>query len=417
MSTHSSLDRHSFENYLASVLAVQKSGLGAQSVSALVELQREIMGGGADLDRVMPLVAEGARNVANATGIAIALLKADQLVYRAASGSAAGYVGRRVVAVLTGCARGDTENEILRVENAEIDSRIESAICSQFGAKSLLILPIFQEHTLVGVIEIFFSEPHTFDNREVVSYRLMLRFIEDAMLSETKSDLKNLEETQAATVAHGPEQVAHQAETEPHNRTSRAGLPPQACVDQTSIGDTLEKDLPALCSLLIMRAAIINALKPLAKKNPWRSIAALGMIAAIAISGWFAYNSRPASPAARFAQRGSNTAQQAPVRAVSDPLAVNGSPLPTMVSRPTPNGAPIPAFKRIKRTQNEIDYIAEDVTIRHFLPKPSTQLLADRQLTIGQDVTVRYFAYDSEIGSKSKRPARQSADSSVPATK
>ena len=73
MSTHSSLDRESFQELLASAFTVQESGMDAQSLSALLELEKSIATGEPEVDRAMHLVAHRARNVANATGIAIAL--------------------------------------------------------------------------------------------------------------------------------------------------------------------------------------------------------------------------------------------------------------------------------------------------------------------------------------------------------
>jgi hypothetical protein len=57
-------------------------------------------------------------------------------------------------------------------------------------------------------------------------------------------------------------------------------------------------------------------------------------------------------------------------------------------------GAPSPAFRRVQVGPNEVDYIAEDVTIRHFLPtvkQPRIQP-AYKEVHIGPDVTIRYFA-------------------------
>src|ERR1700746_3123696 len=166
MSAQPSLDRESFETVLASAFAVQQSGIDDESRSALIAIQRSIATGELDLDQTMRLIAERARNIANATGIAIALLKATQLVYRAASGSATSYVGRQAIAVLSVSSHKSPRKEILRVEDAQSDPRIEAAICRQFGASSLLILPIYHEGDVAGVLEVFFSESHTFHHLE-----------------------------------------------------------------------------------------------------------------------------------------------------------------------------------------------------------------------------------------------------------
>ena len=63
--------------------------MDSQSLSTVVEVQRLITRGELDVDGALHLIVDCTRNVANATGVAIGLLKGNQLVYRAGSGSAA----------------------------------------------------------------------------------------------------------------------------------------------------------------------------------------------------------------------------------------------------------------------------------------------------------------------------------------
>jgi hypothetical protein len=65
---------------------------------------------------------------------------------------------------------------------------------------------------------------------------------------------------------------------------------------------------------------------------------------------------------------------------------------------------PNSAFKRVRVGKNEVDYVADDVTIREFRPAPSqTDAHASaKQVNIGKDVTVRYF--DSTPVSAGERP-------------
>ena len=67
MSAHSSLDPESFQKLLASAFVAQESAMDAQALSAFVELQRSIERGELDVDGAMHLIADRARNVANAT--------------------------------------------------------------------------------------------------------------------------------------------------------------------------------------------------------------------------------------------------------------------------------------------------------------------------------------------------------------
>jgi hypothetical protein len=359
MSTHSSLDRASFEKFLASAVAVQKSGLDSRSLSSLVELHRLIATGEPDLDRAMHLVADHARNVANATGIAVALLKADHLEYRAGSGSAAAYVGRQVTAVLSVSAHNEARDEILRVENAEGDTRIEAAVCRVFGANALLIVPIYQERAVAGVLEIFFSEAHTFQDREVSTYRVMARMVEEAMFCEARLDQEKSPATQLTTVPHAIEPTAEAGSRQPVNAA-------------TTIAQPVKRVAP--------------------DKLRW-NVAAAGVVALLVVVSWIAYDHRAASPVDDSAPRRSNAAEQH--------VPVKPSPASSRLSKPQTAAGGMEnrkvadsAFKRVRVGENEVDYIAEDVTIRRFTPKPAPpqRRAAEKQVNFGEDVTVRYFA-------------------------
>lgn len=76
-------------------------------------------------------------------------------------------------------------------------------------------------------------------------------------------------------------------------------------------------------------------------------------------------------------------------------------------------GAPSPAFRRVRVGPNEVDYIAEDVTIRQFTPalsRPRTQT-AYKEVHIGADVTIRYFASKPAAAPRTRRV---SLDRSLP---
>lgn len=65
--------------------------------------------------------------------------------------------------------------------------------------------------------------------------------------------------------------------------------------------------------------------------------------------------------------------------------------------------APSPAFKRVRVGSNEVDYVAEDVTIRHFINRSAGKQVRSgaRTKSLGTDVTIRYFSKASMILSQS----------------
>jgi hypothetical protein len=421
MSTHSSLDRESFQRLLASAFSVQESGMDAQSLSALLELQQSIATGEPDVDRAMHLVADRARNVADASGIAIALRRGDQLVYRAGSGCAASYVGRHMTAILSVSAHKEARGEILRVENAQADARIEAAICRQFEAQSLLILPIYDECAVAGVLEVLFTEPHAFQDREMRTYRLMAGLVGEAMSRYAQLDQKKVLAAQAATLPHAIEQIASQMQRSPGDDKStpeparKHGIR-QVCGAATAVaGESLGVCQPAKAATMITQRV---KRVPLHKLR-W-NVAVTGVVTALVITAcWIAYDRRPASPASTPSLQRSNAVQQQIPFVPAKPAPSNrASKAQTAVGGAEEAKSPSSAFKRVRVGPNEIDYVAEDVSIRHFTTKPALPRVRGgyKEVHIGEDVTVRFFASKLAVVSQTRPPsaAAQSLDRSLP---
>jgi len=212
MNTPCGNDPDIFQQLLADAFAVQESQINSQSLAAIMEVQRSVASGKLELDGAMSRMVESARGVANATGVAIALLKGDQLTYRAGSGSSADCIGRQVTASLTVSRDSKTLHEILRVENAQTDKRIEADICRQFGADALLILPIYQGRALAGILDVRFSEAHPFLESEVRTYRLMAEQIEAALCQAARPEPKKIQAAEPLPIPDTVEQITPQSE-------------------------------------------------------------------------------------------------------------------------------------------------------------------------------------------------------------
>lgn len=367
MSTDPALDRASFEEFLACAFAVQNSGLDGQSLTALAEIRRSITTGELDLAGAMQMVSEHARAVADASGVAAAQLVGNQLVYRAGSGSAASFIGRQVTAVLSASAPGEARAAILRVENAHDDSSIEAEVCRLYGANALLIVPIYRKHAVAGVIEVLFSEPHTFVDRELRAYRVMARLIEEAMSADARLQQKKTEQKNAAAA-----QVT--------------ALPP-----------VLEPVASPLFDLHGNDGAAVPPDMRLALSHLRWNVAAASLAALLLIVAGLAYHHRSASHMAA-ASSSDSTPEQAQV-AAKPSLASNGVDQGEVSTPPNAVTPPGSGFRRVRIDQNEVDYIAEDVTIRHFTSNAARprMLVGERLVNFGQDVTVRYFGSKSQV--------------------
>ena len=445
MSSNFSLDPESFQNLLADAYVVQESGIDTRSLSAVLELQGLMAESELDVDRAMPLMAERARNVAQATGVAIAILQGDQLVYRAGSGSSAAYVGRRVTAILSVSRPTKSKAEILRVENAQRDGRIEAAICRQFGAESLLILPVYDNRNLVGVLEVIFSDAHSFQEQEVRTYRVMA-----SLLGEVIGRAAQPQTQKAATEAPAiqpvlasiapqpgvpkmePPRVVQQTSPAPQSGFSILGLTSEwvsltrdpleslrSVAARLTANPTLRRAYrTAIASISSIRLpevrlperrqldrALSVVTRPVIRVPYYKRWVALTVLV---LATWAAFRDhRPAAIAPTSAVATAKTSVQLSPPPSAAPTAVpaKASAIPALTVVP---GAAVAAKPRWVRVGNdELDYVGQDVTVRYFGVKPAARLAPAQSRTkkIGSDVTVRYFS-----------PTAASAPERIPST-
>jgi GAF domain len=400
MSGNSSLDHETFQQLLASAFAVQEGQIHTQSPFPVMEVHRLVATGKLDLDGAMQQIVDSARNVANARGVVIGLLQGDQLIYRAGSGSAVSYLGRQVTASLTVSADAKASGEILRVEDAQTDRRIEAAICRQFGAQSLLILPIYRAHALAGVLQILFSEAHVYQDREVRTYQWMARQIEVAMLHAAQLEQKKNLTAELPATRPSVAEITSQGEKFVDDPESLPALPVQYPVHQgrrTTLA--IARELPAFKQPVLLAKKILQRAEDVVRhwnRGNW----AVAAVTVVVLVSWIAYSGRrQVSPLRSSAPpKSTATEQQARFQPSSATPAKATSTVPPAlvpVSIPAKEEKPARAtLRRVRVGENETDYIGEDVTVRHFTYKsaPQRRRVRESRVTyIGEDVTVRYF--------------------------
>jgi hypothetical protein len=389
MSAHSGLDSESFQTLLASAFAVQESGMNKESLSAMVEIQKEIAKGELPLEKILDLIADRARAVADATGVAIGLHSGNQLVYPSGSGSGTRYVGQSVTAVLSVSAQTGPRKEILRVENAENDCRIEAAICRESDANALLMIPIYRDQFVAGVLEVLFRDAHTFDDGEMRTYRMMANLVEEAMARDLKLRQKGAQATQLTapqpSVGKAPAQVQGF-----RGEGQRTSPPPviQVCDAPATAPRTIATLGPRTQEVPRIKSPIKRAFLA----DPRWSFGAAALMILLGVAVWMSLHQR-----ATFTMEGGSRMMRSKDPEKHVLKATSG----LNDSSGTQNRAAArPRFRRVQVGPNEVDYVAEDVTIRRFTNPPSPRLRPGsgfKQFDVGTDVTVRLFKDKPEV--------------------
>ncbi|MGC2535365.1 MAG: GAF domain-containing protein, partial [Candidatus Sulfotelmatobacter sp.] len=243
MST-STLDRESFQKVLESAFAIQQSEMDGQSLSAIVEVGRLITRRELDVDEAIHLINDRARNVADATGVAIglpsgvqvpslgieeddrssgaflsyfartlpehgagpvsadlaldlvlkdiveqarlatrasgaaiALMRGEEMVCRATTGTSAPELGVRLN------ERSELSGDCMQISKAqccddtEADSRVDAVASRRLGIRSFLISPVLKQGKLIGLFEIFSPLPKAFGDRDIQTVQALSRQI------------------------------------------------------------------------------------------------------------------------------------------------------------------------------------------------------------------------------------------------
>jgi len=144
---------------------------GVTMATQPTESKPRVRAGGDEL----AVIAQRAQAFTNASGTAIALSEgnADEIICRARSGAAAPEVGTalRVEGSFTGlCIQSGKE---LRCDDAETDTRVDTAAIRALGIKSMVVTPIKEDNKVIGVIACFAPTAHAFTITHVAVLKTM----------------------------------------------------------------------------------------------------------------------------------------------------------------------------------------------------------------------------------------------------
>ncbi len=160
------------------------------------------------LDEVLRLVAERALAITGADGAAIALADGNRIVCRASAGEIAPPPGTLLnpdSGFSGACFR---TGQIIRCDDAEQDSRVDVEVCRRLGTRSMVAVPLCEQHRVVGLIEAFCKKDNGFNDGDVRSLNLLSELILAA--------LQPKDETLAA--AASGEKAAHDGSANPEPR-------------------------------------------------------------------------------------------------------------------------------------------------------------------------------------------------------
>lgn len=157
-----------------------------EKLKQVIATQAAIARLGFDLGGVMDLVAEHTLSLLGADGAVIELAEGEEMVYRAASGTASSSLGMRIRREGSLSGRCVSEGKALLCEDAETDPRVDRAACRRVGLRSMVVLPLLHDEHTVGVLKAMSARPGAFTEEDTALLGLMGEAVASAMFHATR---------------------------------------------------------------------------------------------------------------------------------------------------------------------------------------------------------------------------------------
>ncbi|HXI13743.1 MAG TPA: GAF domain-containing protein [Thermoanaerobaculia bacterium] len=151
-------------------------------MSAVVSAQQEILSAVTDLDKVLDVIVRSTPEVTGGSGAVVELVEGDELVYRAASGSAAGHVGKRLALGGSLSGKAVQTRELVRCDDVERDPNVDQAACRAIGIRSMIVAPLLHGDGAIGVLKSFSRDTKAFNDLDSYVVQLLAGICSSAVM-------------------------------------------------------------------------------------------------------------------------------------------------------------------------------------------------------------------------------------------
>src|SRR5438874_7729970 len=187
------------------------------------------------LDEVLQLVAERARTITGADGVAIALAQDNAIICRASAGVIAPDAGMRLDPKSGFSGASFRTGRIVRCDDTETDPRVNVQACRRLGTRSMVAVPLAGQRNVIGLLEAFSREPYGFNDSDVRSLNLLAELILAAM----KPEEERMAEISQRVVDANPEPIAEDV---------TVALPSKPLAPEVAVAPHFQPDTPPTTS-------------------------------------------------------------------------------------------------------------------------------------------------------------------------
>jgi diguanylate cyclase (GGDEF)-like protein len=166
------------------------SHLSAPRLMEIIRFQTEMAKSGLDLAEVLMRTTELAQALTGATSAVLELADGDEMVYRAASGTAEPQLGLRILRATSLSGLCVEQDRALLCQDSETDARVNREACRKVGLRSMAVVPIRHDGVCVGVLKVLAPAAERFAAAELEVLELISEVIGAAMANAQEFAVK-----------------------------------------------------------------------------------------------------------------------------------------------------------------------------------------------------------------------------------
>jgi diguanylate cyclase (GGDEF)-like protein len=152
----------------------------------IINIQTDVAKLGVDLGGVMRLVADRLLDLTHADAVIVELAEDEEMVYRAAAGTARNQLGLRLARHTSLSGLCIAKGELLVCEDTELDDRVDREACRRVGFRSMAVTPLVHEGEPVGVVKIGTAQPAALGPQDIEILGLMTGMIGAAIFHASR---------------------------------------------------------------------------------------------------------------------------------------------------------------------------------------------------------------------------------------
>jgi hypothetical protein len=168
----------------------------AEALAEIVETQEFLRSQPGDLQVAANVIVERLQKITQATGVAVAVVRENQLEYCAASGDAARLAG----------------SSLAMDSSVSADGRLSTEFSREHPDKPFVALPLYHEGDLTGLLEISFADADSIPEPEMRSCQLMAGLMTEAIARTADREWRQTLAAERAAMLEALERIKPQLE-------------------------------------------------------------------------------------------------------------------------------------------------------------------------------------------------------------